>query len=368
MTSPRVIISGGGTGGHIFPAIAIANAIKAKYPDADILFVGAQGRMEMEKVPAAGYPIEGLWISGFQRSLSLKNLMFPFKLLRSLQHAKSIVKKHNPDIVIGTGGYASGPILRVATRLKIPTLIQEQNSYAGITNKILGKAVHKVCVAFEGMEKFFPASKIVITGNPVRKKVVDIAGKKVVAQQHFQLDPTKKTILIIGGSLGAKSINDALLPHIELISRSDVQLIWQTGKVSFETVHAAAKDFEQKGIKVHQFITEMDLAYAAADLVISRAGAIAVTEICLTKKPSILVPLPSAAEDHQTKNAIALTQHDASILVKNNEVKDVLVDKALALVSNDNELEKLTQNITPFGIPDSAKKIAEEALKLIRRA
>ncbi len=366
MQSPRVIISGGGTGGHIFPAIAIANAIKEKEPTADILFVGAQGRMEMEKVPAAGYPIEGLWISGFQRSLSLKNLMFPIKVIQSLRAAKKIIKDFNPNLVIGTGGYASGPVLRVASKMNVPTLIQEQNSYAGVTNKILGKSVNKVCVAFEEMDKFFPEEKIVLTGNPVRKNVIDIQGKREKALAFFNLDATKKTILIIGGSLGAKSVNDAILPQINRFVEDDVQLIWQTGKVSYESVRSGTKALENKGIKVHQFITEMDLAYAAADLVISRAGAIAVTEIVLTKKPSILVPLPSAAEDHQTKNALALTQHDAALLISNNQATSLLTETAIELIKNDEELKKLSNNISPFGLPNAAESIAEEALKLTR--
>lgn len=366
MPSPRVIISGGGTGGHIFPAIAIANAIKEKEPNAEILFVGAQGRMEMEKVPAAGYPIEGLWISGFQRSLSLKNLMFPIKVIQSLQAAKKIIKKFKPDLVIGTGGYASGPVLRVATKLKIPTLIQEQNSYAGVTNKILGKSVNTVCVAFEGMERFFPKEKIVITGNPVRKHVVEIDGKREKALEFFGLEKDKKTVLIIGGSLGAKAINDAILPQINRFVEEGVQLIWQTGKVSYQTVSEGTKNLSSKGIKAHQFIAEMDLAYAAADLVISRAGAIAVTEIVLTKKPAILVPLPSAAEDHQTKNAIALTQHDAAILVSNAQAANLLTETTLELVKNQEELDKLCANITPFGRKNSAETIAEAALKLTK--
>ncbi len=367
MPSPRVIISGGGTGGHIFPAIAIANAIKEKEPNAEILFVGAQGRMEMEKVPAAGFPIEGLWISGFQRSLSLKNLMFPIKVIQSLQAAKKIIKKFNPNLVIGTGGYASGPVLRVATKMKIPTLIQEQNSYAGVTNKILGKSVNKVCVAFEGMDKFFPKDKIVLTGNPVRKTVIEIEGKREKAQQFFGLDSSKKTVLIIGGSLGAKAINDAILPQINRFVEEDVQLVWQTGKVSYEGVVAGTKQLTSKGIKVHQFIAEMDLAYAAADLVISRAGAIAVTEIVLTKKPAILVPLPTAAEDHQTKNAVALTQHDAAILVSNAQAANLLTETTLELVKNESELQKLAQNIEPLGLPNAAEVIAEEALKITQQ-
>lgn len=366
MPSPKVILSGGGTGGHIFPAIAIADALKEIDPETEVLFVGAQGRMEMEKVPAAGYNIKGLWISGFQRSLSLKNLMFPFKVLQSLNDAKKLVKEFNPDVVIGTGGYASGPVLWVSSRMKIPTLIQEQNSYAGVTNKILGKRVNTVCTAFDDMEAFFPKEKIVVTGNPVREEVVSIDGKRNKAISYFNLDSDKKTVLVVGGSLGAKAVNDALLPHIQGFVDKDIQLIWQTGKVSYQTIKNAAEPHADKGIKVHQFITEMDLAYAAADLVISRAGAIAVSEICLTKKPCILVPLPTAAEDHQTKNAIALAKHDAAHIVRNADAPNFLFSTAVKLISNQNELDKLTQNIEPLGIPNSAKTIAQEVLKLIK--
>jgi len=365
MPSLKVILSGGGTGGHIFPAIAIADALKEMNPDIEILFVGAQGRMEMEKVPASGYNIQGLWISGFQRTLSLKNLLFPFKVIQSLLDAKKIVKKFKPDAVIGTGGYASGPVLWVSSRMGIPCLIQEQNSYAGVTNKILGKKVKKVCVAFEGMETFFPKEKIVITGNPVREEVVQIGGKRDKAIEFFGLDTSKKTILVVGGSLGAKAINDSLLPHIKDISDSGLQIVWQTGKVSYDEIYSAAKKYENKGIKVHQFITKMDLAYAAADVVISRAGAIAVSEICLTEKPCILVPLPTAAEDHQTKNAEALARHDAAIIVKNSEAPEKLYDAVTSLLSNEAELNKFRTNIKAIGKPDSAKTIANEVLKMI---
>ncbi|UTW64336.1 undecaprenyldiphospho-muramoylpentapeptide beta-N-acetylglucosaminyltransferase [bacterium SCSIO 12741] len=366
MPSPKIIISGGGTGGHIFPAIAIADSLKEKLDDPDILFVGAQGKMEMEKVPQAGYPIEGLWISGFQRNLSLRNLMFPFKVIQSILDARKIVKKFNPDVVIGTGGYASGPVLRVASKLKIPTLIQEQNSYAGVTNKILGKSVSKVCVAFENMDGFFPAEKLVLTGNPVRSEVIDIAGKKEEAQEFFQLDPNKKTLLIIGGSLGAKAVNDSLLLSLNEINDSPYQLVWQTGKISYPGVKAAVDKLSSESIRVHEFIRRMDLAYAAADLVISRAGAIAVSELCLTGKPCILVPLPSAAEDHQTKNAVALAQHDATVIVKNAEAPDRLWSEATRLLDSDTELQKLTENITRLGLPNSADLIADEVIQLMK--
>lgn len=367
MASPRVILSGGGTGGHIFPAIAIANELKAIDPETEILFVGAQGRMEMEKVPAAGYNIEGLWISGFQRSLSLKNLLFPLKVVQSLNNAKKIVRKFNPDVVVGTGGYASGPVLWASTRMRIPCLIQEQNSYAGVTNKILGKKVQKVCVAFDGMESFFSKEKIIVTGNPVREEVIQIEGKRAEAQKFFDLDANKKTILVIGGSLGAKAINDSLLPFIPEFEKNNTQIVWQTGKVSYNEINEAAKPFANKGVKVHQFITQMDLAYAAADLVISRAGAIAVSEICLTKKPSILVPLPTAAEDHQTKNAEALAKYDATIIVKNSDAPNQLFSTATELLNNQAELNKLATNIAPLGMNNAAKTIAQEVLKLIKK-
>lgn len=365
MPSPKVIISGGGTGGHIFPAIAIANAIKKRHPNAEILFVGAQGRMEMEKVPAAGYPIEGLWISGLQRNLSLRNLMFPLKLVSSLYKAYSIVKKFKPHVVVGTGGYASGPMLKISSLLGIPTVIQEQNSYAGITNKLLGKSVEKICVAYEAMDRFFPKEKVVITGNPVRSEVVDIAGKREKALDFFGLDPNKKTFLIVGGSLGAKAINDSILPHVSEIDEHGFQLIWQTGKVSFQEVSSAVKSLSSKNIKVHQFISQMDMAYAAADLVVSRAGAIAVSEICLTAKPCILVPLPTAAEDHQTKNAIALAEHDAAVIIRNKDASHLLFLKVVELLSNEEELTKLQRNIEPLGMPNSDEKIADVVINLL---
>lgn len=365
MPSPKVIISGGGTGGHIFPAIAIANAIKKRHPNAEILFVGAQGRMEMEKVPAAGYPIEGLWISGLQRNLSLRNLMFPLKLVSSLYKAYSIVKKFKPHVVVGTGGYASGPMLKISSLLGIPTVIQEQNSYAGITNKLLGKSVEKICVAYESMDRFFPKEKVVITGNPVRSEVVAIAGKRIKAFDFFGLDPNKKTFLIVGGSLGAKAINDSILPHVSEIDEHGFQLIWQTGKVSFQEVSSAVKSLSSKNIKVHQFISQMDMAYAAADLVVSRAGAIAVSEICLTAKPCILVPLPTAAEDHQTKNAIALAEHDAAVIIRNKDASHLLFHKVVELLSNEEELTKLHKNIEPLGMPNSDEKIADVVINLL---
>ena len=365
--SPKIILSGGGTGGHIYPAIAIANAIKAKYPNAEFLFVGAKGKMEMEKVPEAGYKIEDLWISGLQRKLTLKNLSFPLKVISSLLKAKSILRNFKPDVVIGTGGFASGPMLKQASSNKIPTLIQEQNSYAGITNKLLAKTVKKVCVAYEGMEKFFPKDKIVLTGNPVRNEVVEIEGKREQAFEFFGLNPNKKTILVVGGSLGSLAINNAIKSKLQNIIDADVQLIWQTGKTTFAEMDVAAKPFTEKGVKAHQFINKMDLAYAAADMVISRAGAIAVSELCLVGKPIILVPLPHAAEDHQRKNAEALVNHNAAVIVTDKEANQTLVEKALEILSNENQSKKLAENILRLAIKDSAEIIANEALKLIKK-
>ncbi len=363
MSKIKVIISGGGTGGHIFPAIAIANAVKKKKPDAEILFVGALGRMEMEKVPEAGYKIIGLPIMGFQRRLSLKNLKFPFMLLKSIWRAKKIVNDFKPDVAVGVGGYASGPLLRQANKAKVPTLIQEQNSYAGVTNQILAKKASKICVAYHEMEKFFPKQKIIITGNPVRKEVVKLEGKRERAMEYFQLDSKKKTLLIVGGSLGAWSVNEGVAASLELWKEEGFQLIWQTGKLYHDR---AIKDIEGKEewIKVHPFIKQMDYAYAAADLVISRAGALAVSELCLVMKPSIFVPLPSAAEDHQTKNAKVLTTLNAAHIIEDSAVRTKLGKKVLELINNEEELGRLADNIKPLGYHDADDIIADEVIKL----
>ncbi|MGD1844464.1 MAG: undecaprenyldiphospho-muramoylpentapeptide beta-N-acetylglucosaminyltransferase [Salibacteraceae bacterium] len=365
MSSPKVIISGGGTGGHIFPAIAIANALKEINPSTDILFVGANGRMEMEKVPAAGYPIEGLWISGLQRKLTLKNLAFPFKLMSSLMRSGAIINRFQPDVAVGVGGFASGPLLKMATRKKVPTLIQEQNSYPGITNKLLGGKVKKVCVAYDGMERFFPKEKIILTGNPVRKEVVMLEGKRQRALEHFHLQADRKTLLVIGGSLGARSINEAIRPCLETFRQRNIQLIWQTGKNYVEEARVATAGLEESGIKAHTFIEKMDYAYAAADLVVSRAGAIAVSELCLTAKPCVLVPFPYAAEDHQTKNAMALVNHHAALLVKDTDAGEQLGPLVLDLMENDEKRDKLAAQISGLGFEDSARVIANEVLKLI---
>ncbi|HEV7230651.1 MAG TPA: undecaprenyldiphospho-muramoylpentapeptide beta-N-acetylglucosaminyltransferase [Bacteroidia bacterium] len=363
---PRVIISGGGTGGHIFPAIAIANALKEKCGGlVEILFVGAEGRMEMEKVPAAGYKIEALWISGLQRKLTVKNLSFPFKVISSLIKANKIMKSFNPDAVVGTGGYASGPMLRVASKAGVPTLIQEQNSYPGITNKILAGKVDRICVAYEGMQQYFPASKIILTGNPVRQDILKLDGKKARAMEFFNLQPDKKTVLVIGGSLGARTINESIISSLEEFVKNDIQLIWQTGKGFIAQANEAAKPFEKNGIVASEFISKMDYAYAAADVVISRAGASSVSELCLVKKACILVPSPNVAEDHQTKNAMALVNHQAALLVKDTNAKKELVEKTIGLLSDNSLKLKLESNISKMAFADSAMVIANEILNLI---
>ena len=363
----RVILSGGGTGGHIFPAVSIANQIKKQVPDAEILFVGALGKMEMEKVPAAGYKIIGLWISGLQRKLTLSNLSFPFKVISSLMKAKKILNDFKPHIVIGTGGFASGPMLRAATSKGIPTLIQEQNSYPGITNKILSKKVSKICVGYEGMEKFFPKEKIVLSGNPVRQDLQEVDTKREEGLKFFGLDPTKKIVLVVGGSLGAKGINEAIGKDLQLFSDNNIQLLWQTGKVYIDTAKQQTTPFASKNIKALDFITQMNLAYAVADCVISRAGAGAVSELSIIKKPCILVPLPTAAEDHQTKNAMALVTKNAAILVKDIEAKDKLVKEVVDLVKNESRQNELKQNIAKLALPNAAEIITNEVLKLVKR-
>ncbi len=360
----RVIISGGGTGGHIFPAVAIANALKKLAPDTEILFVGANGRMEMEKVPAAGYPIIGLDIQGFQRNSLFKNVMLPFRLFNSVLRARSIIKDFKPDVAVGVGGYASGPLLHAASKMKIPYLIQEQNSFAGITNKWLGKDAAVICVAFAGMEKFFPAKKIIITGNPIRKEAVDIENKRFAAAELLSLSPHKKTILLTGGSLGAGTLNKSMLAGLDKIIAADVQLIWQTGKYYFKLISEQLQGKEHPNIKVLEFLHRMDLAYAASDLVISRAGAGTIAELCAVKKPAILVPSPNVAEDHQTKNAVALVKNDAAILIADSVAELELVDIALMLIENKGKCKELAENIGKMALPDADEIIAREVLKL----
>ena len=361
----RVIISGGGTGGHIFPAIAIANEIKRQFPNVTILFVGAEGKMEMEKVPAAGYEIVGLPIVGLQRKLSLANLFLPFKLLKSLLKAREILKEFKPQVVIGVGGYASGPTLQMANTLKIPTVIQEQNSYPGKTNKILAKKAAKICVAYEQMERFFPNEKIAFTGNPVRSEVADIAGKREEALAFFGLSPQKKTVLVIGGSLGALTLNDSLNQGIHKLVENDIQVIWQCGKYYADALLQKWEGKLPNGVWLNPFIMEMDKAYAAADIVVSRAGALSVSELCLVNKPSILVPSPNVAEDHQTKNAMALVKHDAAILVKDSVAREELINRVIGLAIDDEQQARLSGAIAKMGKPNATKDIVNEILEVI---
>ena len=362
----RVIVSGGGTGGHIFPAVSIANAIKRQHPEAEILFVGALGRMEMQRVPAAGYKIIGLPIAGFDRKNLLKNVVVLYKIAKSQWKARKIIKDFKPHVVVGVGGYASGPTLKTAGQMGIPTLIQEQNSYAGVTNKLLAKSAKKICVAYDGMERFFPAEKIIKTGNPVRQNLLDAKVTKAEATESFGLDPKKRTVLVIGGSLGARTVNESILQHIEDIREAkDVQFIWQTGKYYSEEIHMAlAKEDPVQNMKVTDFISNMDNAYAAADLVISRAGASSISELCLLKKPCILVPSPNVAEDHQTKNALALSTKGAAIFVKDSDARNELIPLALKTVVDDAQLASLSENVGKLAYHDSAKKIADEVVKL----
>jgi UDP-N-acetylglucosamine--N-acetylmuramyl-(pentapeptide) pyrophosphoryl-undecaprenol N-acetylglucosamine transferase len=360
----RIIISGGGTGGHIFPAIAIANALKKLDPSTEILFVGALGRMEMEKVPAAGYKIIGLNIQGIQRKSIWKNLLFPIKLFNSVNKALQIIKNFKPDAAVGVGGYASGPLLYAASLKGIPYLIQEQNSYAGITNKWLGKKAEKICVAFDGMEQFFPSAKIIKTGNPIRRESVDIAGKKMHALELYKLSTEKKTIMVTGGSLGARTLNNSVLAHLDKLIAADVQVIWQTGKFYYKSIMEQLGENYHPNIKIMEFVNRMDLAYAAADVIISRAGAGTIAELCVVKKPVILVPSPNVAEDHQTKNALALVHDQAAIFVADRDAEEKLIDKAIALL-NDKELQKkLSNNIGKMALPNADEVIAKEVIQI----
>jgi len=360
----RIIISGGGTGGHIFPAISIANALRKIEPEIEILFVGAEGRMEMEKIPAAGYRIVGLPVAGLYRSLTLKNFKVILKLFKSLKMAKKVIKEFNPDVVVGVGGYASGPVLRQAGRMKIPTLIQEQNSYAGVTNKILAKKASVICVAYDGMEKYFPAEKIIKTGNPVRQNFDSLKEIEDEALKFFNLKKGLPVILVLGGSLGAGTINKSLSDNLETMKSADCQWLWQTGKHYFENVNALVSVSFSDNISVHGFINRMDLAYAAADIIISRAGAGTISELCLVGKPVILIPSPNVAEDHQTKNAQALSNRDAAVLIPDNEAVKTLVHEALALVSDKKKREAHSDNIIKMADRDADVRIAMEVIKL----
>lgn len=363
MKKPRFIISGGGTGGHIYPAVAIANELKAQYPDAEFLFVGAQDKMEMQKVPQAGYPIEGLWIAGLQRKLTLQNALFPVKLASSLLKSFRIVKKFKPDVVIGTGGFASGAVLKVASMLGIPTVIQEQNSYPGITNKLLAKKANKICVAYENLERFFPKEKMMLTGNPVREDLIEVGSKKEEAVSYFKLDASKKTLLVLGGSLGARRINQLIEKELDFLLSKNIQILWQCGKLYL-------KDYEKynsKGnVQVTAFIDRMDLVYAAADVVISRSGASSVSELCIIGKPTIFIPSPNVAEDHQTKNAKAIVDKNGALLIKESDLDFQFETVFSDLISNENKQIELSQNIKKMALPNATKTIVEEIKKLIK--
>ena len=358
---PKVIISGGGTGGHIFPAIAIADSLKRRYPQADILFIGAKNRMEMDRVPKAGYPIEGLWISGFKRELSLDNLSFPFKLVSSMINARRILKRFSPDVVIGVGGFASGPTMKTAASMNIPIVIQEQNSYPGITNKIVAKKAAKICVAYENMERWFPKDKIVLTGNPLRNNIVPMDDRREEGLGFFGLDPEKKTILLVGGSQGALGINRGISARLASFKENDYQMIWQTGKYYYEK---AVAEVEENGlqdrIKCTVFIDRMDLAYAAADVVISRAGAMSISELSLLNKAVVFVPLPTAAEDHQTKNAMSLVNANAAMIVKNSETEKELLPRVFELLENADKQKEMKDNIARFARPNAAEDIVDQ--------
>ena len=368
MSSCKIIISGGGTGGHIYPAIAIAKKILEISKDSEILFVGAKGRMEMEKVPEEGFEIVGLSVVGIQRSMSinaiLKNLKFPFLLLKSFNHARKIIKDFQPNIVVGVGGYASGPTLRMAQSLKIPTLIQEQNSYAGLTNKWLSKKTKKICVAYENMNQFFEKNKLVLTGNPVRKDIENLDAKLLDAKTYFKVSKNEKVILVLGGSLGAKSINEGILSSIDTIKDQPIKLLWQVGKRYFDSIENQLTQINIPNVKALAFIKRMDLAYSLADLVISRAGALSISELTLTGKPSILVPSPNVSEDHQTKNAMSLVNKSAAILVEDKDT-DSLLRTALDLLKQENQLNTISKNAKKMGKPNASEDIVNEIFKLI---
>ena len=363
MQNLKFILSGGGTGGHIYPALAIANELKLRFPNAEFLFVGAQDKMEMQKVPQAGYQIEGLWIAGLQRKITFSNLMFPIKVLDSLRKSRAILKKFKPNVVIGTGGFASGPLLQVANSMNIPTLIQEQNSYPGITNKLLSKKAKTICVAYQNLERFFPQDKLVLTGNPVRQDILDINSKRTEALSYFNLDANKKTVLVLGGSLGARRINELIASKLDFFAQNNLQVFWQCGNGYM----AAYKHFsEQQNVQVVSFIDRMDLIYAAADFVISRAGASSVSELCLVAKPTIFIPSPNVAEDHQTKNAQAIADKKGAILIKETELEQKFVAEFNKLIWDENLQRSLSENIKNLAKPNATKDIVEEIIKLIK--
>ena len=362
MKNPRFILSGGGTGGHIYPAVAIANELKSRFPDAEFLFVGAKDKMEMQKVPQAGYAIKGLWISGIQRKLTIDNAMFPIKLGSSMFKSYKIIKGFKPDVVIGTGGFASGAVLKVASMLNVPTVIQEQNSYPGITNKLLANKANTICVAYENLERFFPKNKMILTGNPVRQDLLAVESKREEGITHFNLDKNKKTLLVLGGSLGARRINQLLEKELFFLSSQNIQIIWQCGKLYFDEY---AKYNEKENVQVAAFIDRMDLVYAAADVVISRSGASSVSELCIVGKPTIFIPSPNVAEDHQTKNAKAISDKNGAILMKENELDTQFETVFSALISNESKRAELSENIKKLALPNATKDIVEEIIKLI---
>lgn len=362
MNNYRIILSGGGTGGHIYPAIAIANELKSRYPNAEFLFVGAKDKMEMEKVPQAGYKIEGLWISGIQRKLTLKNLTFPFKVMMSLLRSSKILKTFKPDVVIGTGGFASGPLLQVAASKKIPCLIQEQNSYPGITNKLLSKKVNKVCVAYDGLERFFPKEKIVKTGNPIRQDLLEIDNKTIKAKDTFGLKHGKHTLLVLGGSLGARRINELIEKELEFFQTHNVQVIWQCGKLYYQEYKVYNNE---EDVQVHPFLNNMDFAYAASDIIISRAGAGSVSELCVVGKPVVFIPSPNVAEDHQTKNALAIVEKEAALMIKESDLDIDFENTFAPLVSSMERRKKLGTNIKKLALVNATKDIADEVEKLL---
>jgi len=363
MKKLKFILSGGGTGGHIYPAIAIANELKSRFPDAEFLFVGAQDKMEMQKVPQSGYAIEGLWIAGLQRKLTLQNAMFPLKLVNSLWKSRKIIKKFKPDVVIGTGGFASGPLLQVANSLNIPTVIQEQNSYPGITNKLLSKKANAICVAYENLERFFPKDKIVFTGNPVRQDILDIDSKRSEALSYFNLDENKKTLLIIGGSLGARRINQLIAKEIDFLRNNNLQIFWQCGNL-YMTDYKHFSELEN--VQVVSFIDRMDLIYAAADFVISRAGASSVSELCLVGKPTIFIPSPNVAEDHQTKNAKAIVDKNGALLIKESELDEKFESVFNKLIHDENLQKSLSESMKKLAKPNATKDIVEQIVELIK--
>jgi UDP-N-acetylglucosamine--N-acetylmuramyl-(pentapeptide) pyrophosphoryl-undecaprenol N-acetylglucosamine transferase len=364
MSNYKIILSGGGTGGHIYPAISIANELKSRHPNSEFLFVGAHDKMEMEKIPQAGYKIEGLWIAGIQRKLTAKNLSFPFKLISSLLKSRKILKKFKPDVAIGTGGFASGPLLQVAVSKGIPSLIQEQNSYPGITNRILSKKANKICVAYEGLDRFFPKEKIIKTGNPVREDILHIEGKAIEAKDFFKLKHNKTTLLVIGGSLGSRRINQLIESKLEFLQIQNIQVIWQCGKL----YHQKYKQYDlYDNIQVHAFVNKMDLAYAAADIIISRAGASSVSELCIVGKPVIFIPSPNVAEDHQTKNAKAVVNKEGAIMIKEEDLDIDFENMFSQLASSTEKQEKLSDNIKKLALRNATKDIADEVEKLLNK-